>query len=83
MIDRLIALTVLRILHECSGYALPEETLFQQLNLSLPKPITMSWLREHLQHARDQGWAAIKTDAIDRREKYYITEKGKIILGDA
>ena len=82
-IDRNTVIGILRVLQQCGGHALSEETLFQQINLSEPKAVSSQWLSEHLQHCVDKGWVDFKADAIDRRRKYFITEEGKIALANS
>lgn len=80
MIDKATTIAILSVLQQCSGYALPEETLYRQLNISLPKPVTMQWMREHLQHTKDRGWSAFSVDEIDGSQKWVITDAGKKLL---
>lgn len=79
MIDRYTTIAILKVLRQCAGYAIPEETLYMQVNLNLPKPATLGWIREHIQHAKDKGWAVSIADEIDGSEKWTITEPGKIM----
>lgn len=79
-IDRSVTLAILRVLHQCQGYTLTEEVLFQQVTAAMPQPITMAWMRQHLQICYDKGYVDFHVDQIDEAHKYFIKDAGKLII---
>ena len=80
LIDSEITIGILRVLRSCGGYAVREDLIYVQYNSTAMTVQTMAALREHLQHAKDKGWADFIVDEIDRSKKWFITPEGKVLL---
>jgi hypothetical protein len=80
MIDSETMTGLLRVLQSCGGIPVRESVIFGQYNASATTVQTMAAIREHLQHAKDKGWADYIVDEIDRARKWFITAEGKALL---
>jgi len=79
----LIRLTLLKILHECNGYLLPEVQLFAQLNLEVQPPVTVSEFDFELKFLdADKLIAGIRPD-LGGPVKWKITDAGKLARAGA
>lgn len=79
-IDSEIMTTLLRELHSNGGIPVRENLIFTQYNCSAMTVQTQATLREHLNHAKDKGWADYIVDDFDRSKKWFITPEGKAVL---
>lgn len=79
-----IRLCILRLLATAKPYALPQQTLLDEVNHSLRPPLSAADLLRHLSWLKTHDMAGFKADAIDPdnsdARKWFIREAGEVAL---
>lgn len=80
MIQKPVIKTILDILYQCGGNQLAENTLFTYVNMELDAmAVSTGDLKTHLNHCKDKGWIDYNTDPLSGPDKWFLTERGKVV----
>jgi len=80
MINETINRTILDVLHQCQGYPLKQQSLFNQVNIQLDAfAVSNPELKDHLLFCQSKGWIDYEADALSGQDKWFITERGKVV----
>lgn len=72
-----LRLQILSELDRNQGYAMPEKTLFQAINLVLAASVSEKELREVLDWLKAKGYIDFTVDEMSEARRWKITEAGK------
>lgn len=78
--ERLLNVTILNALDACGDYALPEESLLQQVALTVPGEPRVSEIRLYVNRLEGQRLIVSTPGELGGAAKYAITESGRLKL---
>jgi hypothetical protein len=78
-----VRLGLLRILDQCSGYLLPESTLFVHLNCDIAPPVITAEFTAALRYLDGLGAVSNIRPELGGPVKWKITDKGRALLAEA